>query len=106
MDEKDKIIKEQRAKIKELQKELAEEWTDYGDEPEEGGAFLVLWEYGRPIGKFHGPFYGILEYLEGEWVFNDAMRKAHESGYAPKVTYWRELLPPTELDFALSEALL
>lgn len=105
MDEKDKLIKEQRARIKELETILFDEWHEGYDEPEvdEPTTFDVIWEYKRSPRGIAGPFRAYLEYYpgrdgdQGVWDLDETMLMGEEAGLDPQVIYWREILPAKDV---------
>lgn len=105
MDEKDKLIKEQRARIKELETILFDEWHEGYDEPEvdEPTTFDVIWEYKRSPRGIAGPFRAYLEYYpgrdgdQGVWDLNETMLMGEEAGLDPQVIYWREILEAKDI---------
>lgn len=101
MDEKDKLIKEQRAEISELRdkldsmKKLAEIWNDWkiADEelPDYDQAFLVLWKVSEWKSARH-LFWEILEWDEKRgWMYNELMQKEKARGNTIEIVYWKEL---------------
>ena len=105
MDEKDKLIKEQRARIKELETMLFDEWHEGWDEPDvdEPTTFDVIWEYKHTRPGIAGPYRAYLEYFpgrdgnQGVWDLNDTMLKGEAQGWDPQIIYWREILEAKEI---------
>lgn len=101
MDEKDKLIKEQRAEISELRdkldsmKKLAEIWNDWKlaieEHPDYDQAFLVLWRIPEWKNIRH-LFWEILEWDEKRgWIYSELMQKEKARGNTIEIVYWKEL---------------
>ena len=103
MDEKDKLIKEQRAEIFRLQDKLDyarkferiwSQWKSTENElPDYTEAYLVIWHVPSWDYSRRRLYWEILEWDEARnaWEYNAYMQRLREMGTEIEILYWMEL---------------